>query len=44
MKLDGEARMNTPGVENGQWLWQLNRSLDGDLAHRYRNLSELYGR
>jgi len=44
LKLDSSARMNTPGVENGQWLWQLNRSLDGDLAHRYRNLSELYGR
>lgn len=44
LKLDSSARMNTPGVEHGQWLWQLSRSLDGELAHRYKNLSELYGR
>lgn len=44
LKLDGSARMNVPGVEEGQFLWQMSRSFDTELAYRYKNLSELYGR
>ena len=44
LKLDGSARMNVPGVEEGQWIWQMSRPIDPELAYRYKNLSELYGR
>lgn len=43
--LGNEARMNRPGVTNGNWGWQLERgSLTSALARRLRNLGERNGR
>jgi 4-alpha-glucanotransferase len=41
----GEARMNTPGVESGNWTWRVpGDALDRPLAERLRLLAETYGR
>jgi 4-alpha-glucanotransferase len=38
--LDSRARMNTPGVEDGNWLWRLEPGLlDDDLAARMHDLA-----
>ena len=43
--LGSEARMNTPGVTDGNWGWRLPReSLTDALAHDLHSLTELYGR
>ena len=43
--LGGDARMNTPGEEAGNWTWRLGEdALTGDLAARLRALTETYGR
>jgi len=43
--LGNEARMNRPGVTNGNWAWQLERgSLTPALARRLRDLAERNGR
>jgi 4-alpha-glucanotransferase len=42
--LGGEARMNTPGEEAGNWAWRLAEALDGDTAGRLRELTDTYGR
>ena len=44
LKLGAEARMNTPGVPEGNWTWQLHGKLDPNLCWRYRELSYLYAR
>lgn len=43
--LDSSARMNLPGTAEGNWSWRLPPGgLTEGVAHRLRELSELYGR
>jgi len=43
--LGDEARMNRPGVTDGNWRWQLERgALTPSLARRLRRLAEQHGR
>jgi 4-alpha-glucanotransferase len=43
--LGSEARMNTPGVETGNWSWQLEpQAADDELAARLREAAEKAGR
>jgi 4-alpha-glucanotransferase len=43
--LGGEARMNVPGREGGNWSWQLEAGqLDAALARRLRRATEAAGR
>jgi 4-alpha-glucanotransferase len=45
LALGSEARMNTPGVEEGNWTWRLRRGqLTSKHAARLRDLAERYGR
>ena len=44
LKYGSEARMNIPGVPEGNWTWQLEYPLDMALAERYKYLSTLYAR
>lgn len=44
LKLGSESRMNTPGVVDGSWLWQLESLPSNELCGYYRELAELYGR
>ena len=43
--LDNRARINTPSTLGGNWCWRLVKGqLNGDLAVKIRDLTELYGR
>ncbi|MBI1945732.1 MAG: 4-alpha-glucanotransferase [Deltaproteobacteria bacterium] len=43
--LDRGARMNTPGIAEGNWSWRVRReAFNADTAVRLRTLAELYGR
>jgi 4-alpha-glucanotransferase len=43
--LGSEARMNTPGREDGNWSWRYRRGvLTDELAARLRRLTERTGR
>lgn len=43
--LGSEARMNRPGVPEGNWEWRLRPdALTADLARRLREMTETYGR
>ncbi len=43
--LGAGARMNTPGLAEGNWTFRLtNEMLDADVAARFRNLVDTYGR
>jgi 4-alpha-glucanotransferase len=43
--LGSDARMNRPGVSEGNWSWQLERgALTPALARRLRGLAEGHGR
>jgi 4-alpha-glucanotransferase len=45
LALGGEARMNLPGSVQGNWGWRLpGREPAASVAHRLRDLSDLYGR
>lgn len=45
LALDSDARFNTPGTAQGNWLWQLSwDSCTPALASRLRHLLGLYGR
>lgn len=45
LSLGSNARMNTPAVAAGNWRWRCrNTDLQPDIAHRLRELVELYGR
>ena len=44
LKLGKEARMNVPGVPEGNWTWQLENRMDSGLCNRYRDLANMYGR
>ena len=44
LKLGTDARMNVPGVAEGNWTWQLNSAMDRNLCHKFRELSNIYGR
>lgn len=45
LTLDGGARMNTPGVAEGNWRWRVRREgFDAGLAARLKYLNELYAR
>lgn len=44
LKLGSEARMNIPGVPEGNWLWQLGHIPDMGICARYKYLSDLYAR
>jgi 4-alpha-glucanotransferase len=45
MGLDGEHRMNRPGVPTGNWRWRFQwDQLDAQLAQRIKHLIALYGR
>jgi 4-alpha-glucanotransferase len=41
--LDSHARFNTPGTAEGNWGWRVTRDgLDDDIAHRLRELNDIY--
>jgi 4-alpha-glucanotransferase len=43
--LGTEARMNTPGTQDGNWAWSFDwRDVPADLGDRCRRMNELYGR
>jgi 4-alpha-glucanotransferase len=43
--LDSEARMNTPGIAEGNWRWRFRwEQMDADLADRCRRLAVMAGR
>ncbi len=42
--LDDRARMNSPGTEEGNWSWRLERPLDAALADRLRARTAAHGR
>lgn len=45
LKLDSTARMNTPGVGEGNWAWRFQSSdLNKQLSDRFLETSKLYGR
>ncbi len=45
LRLDSSARMNTPGVPNGNWAWRFSeQDLSDGLAAGLRLLTETYGR
>lgn len=45
LRLGGEARMNSPGCQDGNWRWKLTGDpFSSDLAGRLRDLAWLYGR
>lgn len=44
LKLGSEARMNIPGVIEGNWKWQLDYLPDYNLCHFYKELSTQYCR
>ena len=46
LKLDGSARMNTPGTVGGSnWRWRMQKgALTDELADKYRELNEFYER
>ncbi|MGN0961209.1 MAG: 4-alpha-glucanotransferase [Christensenellales bacterium] len=44
LKLGSEARMNTPGVIEGNWAWQLDKLPSVELCGWYKDLANLYAR
>ena len=43
--LDSWARMNTPGVGEGNWAWRFRmEDMNGQLEHRLYETAKLYGR
>jgi 4-alpha-glucanotransferase len=45
LRLGSEARLNTPGTVQGNWLWRAPlQMLDGSLARHHREMNELYAR
>ena len=44
LKLGSQARMNVPGVIEGNWLWQMDKMPSRDLCGWYKDLASLYGR
>ncbi|MFA5623437.1 MAG: 4-alpha-glucanotransferase [Bradymonadales bacterium] len=44
LSLGVQARMNVPGLADGNWTWRLEKALPAHIAHRLRDLSALYGR
>ncbi|NEZ55125.1 4-alpha-glucanotransferase [Leptolyngbyaceae cyanobacterium CCMR0081] len=43
--LGSEARMNTPGLAEGNWEWRFDAAmLNPTVCHQFRTLTELYGR
>ena len=45
LELDSSARINVPGVANGNWSWRVRSGLFTDeLAEKIRDITELYGR
>lgn len=45
LALDGEHRMNRPGVADGCWRWRFRwEQITPQIAEQYRRLLELYGR
>jgi 4-alpha-glucanotransferase len=45
LALDGGARMNTPGLAEGNWRWRVRaEAFNDDVAGRLKTLATLYGR
>ena len=45
LDLGSNARMNLPGIEQGNWQWRLKHGvLTGDLAQKLRSITTAYGR
>lgn len=44
LHLDGEARMNIPGIAYGNWEWKLNEKLDKNLCYKFKDYAITYGR
>lgn len=45
LNLGEEARMNTPGIQKGNWEWRLEEGLlSSEVKVRLRNMTEIYGR
>jgi 4-alpha-glucanotransferase len=45
LDLGSDARMNFPGIEQGNWQWRLKHGvLTGDLAQKLRSITTAYGR
>ncbi len=45
LSLGSEARLNTPGVPEGNWTWRMHEAeITPDLASRLKELAKAYGR
>ena len=45
LNLNSDARMNCPGVQDGNWQWRFSwDQVDHGIAAYYKELTELYGR
>lgn len=44
LHLGAEARMNTPGVASGNWIWKLNNNLDRNMCGKFHDYAITYGR
>ena len=45
LKLDNDARMNTPGTVGGNWQWRMKKdAFDKELCEKIRRMTKLYGR
>ncbi len=44
LNLGAEARMNRPGLADGNWGWRLSRDLQPEDLSQLRELAEIYGR
>ena len=44
LHLGSEARMNIPGVPDGNWTWKLSSAMDRNMCVRFRDLAYTYAR
>lgn len=45
LRLDGQHRMNRPGIEHGNWTWRFQwEQVPGDLSEQVAQMVSLYGR
>lgn len=44
LHLDKDARMNIPGIAEGNWTWKLNNDLNCDMCEKFHDWNCTYGR
>ena len=44
LHLGAEARLNVPGVSEGNWTWKLENNIDTNLCSKFSDLAYTYGR